>query len=96
MKTPNVQTTKGVKPLTALPNEALVEGFLYNSDEDEEVSLVRLLSIVEPSPKKAGEILRECLTKGRSLVAVYPGKNEAPPAKATYLGSIADGALYLV
>ena len=46
MKTPNVQTTKGVKPLTALPNEALVEGFLYNSDEDEEVSLVRLLSIV--------------------------------------------------
>ena len=57
MKTPNVQTTKGVKPLTALPNEALVEGFLYNSCEDEEVSFVRLLS---------------------------------------YLGSIADGALYLV
>lgn len=96
MKTPNVQTTNGVKPLTALPNEALVEGFLYNSDEDEEVSLVRLLSIVEPSPKKAGAILRECLTKGRSLVAVYPGNNETPPAKATYLGSIADGALYLV
>jgi len=96
MKTPNVQTTKGVKPLTVLPNEALIEGFIWNSKEPEEVELVRLLSLVEPSPKKAGSILRECLAKGRKLLAVYPAQNETPPANATLLGSITDGALYIV
>lgn len=96
MKIPNVQTTKGKKPLTALPNEALIEGFLFNSTEPEEVDLVRLLAIAEPSEKKAASILRECLTKGRKLVAVYPGKNDKPSAKATLIGSIPDGMLYLV
>lgn len=96
MNTPKVQTTKGVKPLTALPNEALVDGFIYNSDNSEDVSLVRLLSLVEPSPKKSGAILRECLANGRRLVAVYPGNKETPPANATLLGAIPDGALYLV
>lgn len=96
MKTPKVQTTKGVKPLTALPNEALIEGFLFNSNEPEDVELVRLLTIAEPSAKKAASILRECLANGRRLVAVYPGQNEKPPVKATVIGSIPDGLLYLV
>lgn len=96
MKVPKVQTTKGIKPLTALPNEALVDGFLFNSDDTDDVALVRLLSLVETSPKKAGAILRECLAKGRRLVAVYPSQNETPPANATLLGAITDGSLYLV
>lgn len=96
MKTPKVQTTKGVKPLTSLPNEALIDGFLFNSDEPESVDLVRLLVLAEPSEKKAASILRECLSNGRKLVAVYPGQNETPPAKATLIGSIPDGMLYIV
>ncbi len=96
MKVPKVQTTNGVKPLTALPNEALIDGFLFNSDNSEDVALVRLLALVEPSAKKAGAILRECMAKGRRLVAVYPAQGETPPAKATLLGAITDGALYLV
>jgi len=95
MKIPNVQTTKGKKPLTALPNEALITGFLSFSDEPEEIDLVRLLRIAEPSEKKAASILRECLANDRRLVAVYPGNNETPPAKATLIGSIPDGMLYL-
>ena len=96
MKNPKVQTTQGVKLLTALPNEALIDGFLFNSTEPEEVDLVRLLTIAEPSAKKAASILRECLSKGRKLVAVYLGQNQTPPAKATLIGSIPDGVLYLV
>ena len=95
MKVPNVQTTKGKKPLTALPNEALITGFLAFSDEPEEADMVRLLLVAEPSEKKASSILRQCLEDGRKLVAVYPGKNQTPPAKATLIGSIPDGMLYL-
>ena len=96
MKTPNVQTTKGVKPLTALPNEALVEGFLYNSDEDEEKDLVMLIAHSNLSKKEAGAFLRECLTKGRKLVAVYPGLGQTPPANATFVCGIMEGSVYIV
>ena len=95
MKVPNVQTSKGKKPLTALPNEALITGFLAFSEESDELDLVRLLLIAEPSEKKAASILRECLEGRRKLVAVYPGNNEEPPKKATYIGAIPDGSLYL-
>lgn len=96
MKIPNVQTKNGKLPLTALPNKALVEGFISFSDEPESVDLVRLLSYVEPSSEKAGKILRSCLADGKELIAFYPRIDKTPPAKATLLGSIPDGVLYLV
>lgn len=97
MKVPNVQTNKGVKPLTALPNKALIDGFIYNSDNSEDVDLVRLMSISsEVSPRKAASILRKCLTKGRNLVAVHPALNETPPKNAEYVCGIMEGAIYLV
>lgn len=97
MKVPNVQTTKGVKPLTALPNEALIECFIYNSDNSEDVDLVRMMSLSpEVSPKKAASILRKCLTKGRNLVAVYPSLGDVPPKNAVYVCGLLEGSIYLV
>lgn len=97
MKVPNVQTTKGVKPLTALPNEALIEGFIYFSDNDDDVDLVRMMSLSpEVSPKKAASILRKCLTKGRNLVAVHPALDETPPKNAEYVCGLLEGSIYLV
>lgn len=96
MKIPTINTTNGKKPVTVLPNEHIVSGFLASSSSDADVSMVRLLAYAEPNEKKAGALLRRCLSSARSLVAVYPAQNETPPAKATLIGSIPDGALYLV
>lgn len=46
--------------------------------------------------KQAGKILRECFEGKGELVTVYPGNEETPPEKATFIGSIPDGGLYLV
>lgn len=96
MKTPNVQTTNGKKPLTVLPNEALVEGFLAYSTSSEDLELVRLLAYAEPSKKKAGEHLRNCLEGNRSLVPIYHSASSKVPANGVLIGAIPDGALYLV
>lgn len=32
----------------------------------------------------------------KQLVAVYPGQNEKPPKGATFVGTLSDGALYIV
>lgn len=83
-------------PVTDLPNAALVEGFLASCTNSEDAYLVKLLTIAEQNSESAAKILRRCLTSGRSLVAYYPGLGGAAPAKATLVGSIPDGALYLV
>ena len=97
MKVPNVQTNEGVKPLTALPNKALIDGFIYNSTNSEEVDLVRMMSLSpELSPKQAASFLRECLTKGRNLVAVYPSQGDVPPKNAVSVCAILEGSIYML
>lgn len=96
MNVPKIRTTEGLKPLTILPDKALVEGFLYSDAPADDIDLVRLLEYAEPDAKKNGAILRQCLEGKARLLPVYPGNNEAPPNKATLIGDILDGALYLV
>lgn len=98
MNVPKITTTKGLKPVTILPDDALVEGFLYatTNASPEDVDLVRLLEYAEPDAKKNGAILRRCLDGKARLIAVYPGNGEKEPNGAKVVGSITDGCLYLV
>lgn len=94
METPKIATFKGLRPVTILPDEALVAGFLSASTGNND--LVQLLSFAAGSAKVAGAILRQCLTAGAKLVAVYHALKETPPTGAKLVGSIPDGGLYVV
>lgn len=63
MKVPQIRTTDGLKSITILPDEMLVEWFLYDTTNaaPEDVDLVQLLNCAEPDAKKNGAILRQCL-----------------------------------
>lgn len=97
MKVPQINTTKGKQPVTVVPDELLVEGFLSSEGADaDDVDLVRLLEYAEPDAKKNGAILRRCLEGKARLLPVYPGEGEKEPTGAKVVGSIMDGYLYLV
>lgn len=97
MKIPNIDTAKGIKPVTVLPDELLVEGFLSSDASGEDVDLVKQLQYAEPDAKKAGAILRRCLENKARLIPFYPGiSNKKEPNGATVVGSISDGVLYIV
>ena len=95
MKTPRIKINGQPRPVTELPNEELVSGFLACAAEPEALEAVQLLCYAEPSPKKAGQWLRKALLQKREFVAVYPGNNEKAPEGAEFVGDILDGALYL-
>ncbi|MBD5228857.1 MAG: hypothetical protein HDS69_02280 [Bacteroidales bacterium] len=96
MKVPNISTTKGKQPVTIVPNNALVEGFLSSDAPAEDIDVVQLLEYAEPDAEKNGAILRQCLEGKARLLPVYPGKGEKEPAGAKFVGSIMDGGLYVV
>lgn len=96
MKIPSINTTKGKQPVTVVPDNALVEGFLNSDAPAEDIDVVRLLDYAEPDAKKNGAILRQCLEGKARLLPVYPGNNEKEPTGAKFVGSIMDGGLYLV
>jgi hypothetical protein len=98
MKVPQIRTTDGLKSITILPDEMLVEWFLYDTTNaaPEDVDLVQLLNCAEPDAKKNGAILRQCLEGKARLLPVYPGIGEKEPNGAKFVGSIIDGGLYLV
>lgn len=78
-----------------IPDSELLLYVLKNERERDRLDYAQLLAYAVPS-KEAGPILRQVLNGSRSLLAVYPGLGEKAPAGAEYLGSIMDGALYLV
>lgn len=96
MKIPRINTTKGKQPITIVPNNALVEGFLNSDAPAEDIDVVRLLEYAEPDAEKNGAILRQCLEGKARLLPVYPGVGEKEPTGAKLVGSIMDGGLYLV
>lgn len=96
MKIPRINTTKGKQPVTVIPNNALVEGFLNSDASAEDIDVVRLLEYAEPDAEKNGAILRQCLEGKARLLPVYPGIGEKEPTGAKLVGSIMDGGLYLV
>lgn len=96
MKIPRINTTKGKQPVTVVPDNALVEGFLNSDAPEEDIDVVRLLEYAEPDAEKNGVILRQCLEGKARLLPVYPGIGEKEPTGAKLVGSIMDGGLYLV
>ena len=96
MKVPNIPTTKGKQPVTIVPNNALVEGFLNSDAPAEDIDVVRLLQYAEPDAEKTGAILRRCLEGKARLLPVYPGNHEKEPTGAKFVGSIMDGGLYVI
>ena len=96
MKIPRINTTKGKQPVTVVPDNALVEGFLNSDAPAEDIDVVRLLEYAEPDAEKNGAILRQCLEGKARLLSVYPGNNEKERTGAKFVGSIMDGGLYLV
>lgn len=96
MKIPRINTTKGKQPVTVVPDNVLVEGFLNSDAPAEDIDVVRLLEYAEPDAEKNGAILRQCLEGKARLLPVYPGVGEKEPTGAKLVGSIMDGGLYLV
>lgn len=43
MKIPNIDTEKGIEPVTVLPDDMLVEAYLFLRPSAEDMELVRLL-----------------------------------------------------
>lgn len=96
MKIPRINTTNGKQPVTVVPDNALVEGFLNSDAPAEDIDVVRLLEYAEPDAEKNGTILRQCLEGKARLLPVYPSNDEKEPTGAKFVGSIMDGGLYLV
>ena len=97
MKIPNIDTKKGVEPITVLPDDMLVEAYLFLRPSADDMELARLLQYAEPDAKKAGSILRRCLEGKARLIPFYPGiSNKKEPDGAKVVGSIIDGVLYIV
>lgn len=96
MKIPRINTTKGKQPVTVVPDNAIVEGFLNSDAPAEDMDVVRLLEYAEPDAEKNGAILRQCLEGKARLLPVYPSNDEKEPTGAKFVGSIMDGGLYLV
>lgn len=96
MKIPRINTTKGKQPVTVVPDNVLVEGFLNSDAPAEDIDVVRLLEYAKPDAEKNGAILRQCLEGKARLLPVYPGVGEKEPTGAKLVGSIMDGGLYLV
>lgn len=96
MKIPNIDTKKGVEPITVLPDDMLVEAYLFLRPSADDMELARLLHYAEPDAKKAGAILRRCLEGKARLIPFYPGISKKEPNGAKVVGSIIDGALYIV
>ncbi len=90
----------GFPPLASLTDEVLVTTFLSVAGISSTTDLVQLLRYALTSEKdgdkKAGAILRKCLTGCGSLVAVYPALGDVPPVGANLVGDIMDGSLYFV
>lgn len=55
MKIPNINTQKGVEPITVLPDDMLVETYLFLRPSADDMELVRLLQYAEPDAKKPGQ-----------------------------------------
>lgn len=72
MKIPNINTQKGVEPITVLPDDMLVETYLFLRPSADDMELVRLLQYAEPDAKKAGAILRRCLEGKAGLSLSIP------------------------
>jgi len=100
MQTPNIQTPCGLRPVTCLPDEVLVEAYLSAAGGSVGADVVQLLRYaVSPDndgAKKAGALLRCCLEGVGVLVAVYPGLGQMVPAGSVRVGDIIDGVLYFV
>lgn len=94
MYVPKINTTEGKKPVTVLPNELLLEGYLYSDAPTEDKEVARYLFTLDDK-EYAGAVLRRALNGGE-LVVVYPGLNQQPPKGAELVCSVADGALYYV
>lgn len=95
MNVPRIKINGQPRPVTELPNEELVTGFLACATDPEALEAVQLLRYAVSAPKKSGFWLRKALLEKREFVAVYPGNNEKAPAGAEFVGDILDGALYL-
>lgn len=95
MNVPRANIDGRPRPVTELPNELLVSGFLGCCTVPEDLEAVQLLRYAVSAPQKAGQWLRKALLEKREFVAVYPGNNEKAPAGAEFVGDILDGALYL-
>lgn len=96
MKIPNIDTKKGVEPITVLPDDMLVEAYLFLRPSADDMELARLLQYAEPDAKKAGAILRRCLEGKARLIPFYHGISKKEPNGAKVVGSISDGVLYIV
>ena len=91
-----MKSDKGKVPVTVVPDDMLMETYLSCADDGEDKSLVWLLDYAVRNEKEAAKILRQCLSGGKKLVAVYPGLDDDPPKKGKQIGTIPDGCLYLV
>lgn len=98
MKMPYITTNEGLKPVTSLPDDELVQGYLSACSGAAGSDLVQLLcyAINNGGAKKAGAVLRCCLEGVGRLVAIYPGLGQTPPAGSECVGGLIDGGLYFV
>lgn len=97
MKALTIKTSKGIQPITVLPNNMLCDAYL-NEGGAEEAEYIRLLTYALPDPEEAGKVLRKAITSGREFYAYYPGVegSKEPAGSALYIGGIPDGSLYLL
>lgn len=80
--------------LDKLTPAALLDYYTYENGESELFDLVPLLPLATGSRSEALKIL-EKIRKGAKLVAYYPAEGGEQP-KGELLGTIYDGALYLI
>lgn len=86
---------KETKDISALQGEELFH-YLTHDVNNEYSSLIALLPYVFTDRNKALSFLEEMVKNGKTIVAIYPGNGNIVPKGAKLLGSIPDGAMYIV
>lgn len=81
--------------ISALKGEELFYHLTHNVN-DEYSSLIALLPYALMDREKAISFLEDMVKNGKRIVAIYPGNGDIVPKDAQLVGSIPDGAMYVI
>ncbi|MGC3978293.1 MAG: hypothetical protein QM751_08775 [Paludibacteraceae bacterium] len=80
---------------TGLKGKELFEYFINKHSDKNYSSIVSLLPYATMDLEKAYVVLEDAVKRNEKLIAIYPGTGENRTDDMQFIGSIADGGLYM-
>jgi hypothetical protein len=82
--------------LTKVSGKVLFDYFTSTYPDKDYSSVVSMIPYAVMDFEKACELLEKAVKESKTFVAIYPGFDKTDTSKMEYVGSIPDGALYLM